>query len=213
MQPNPDPLASPSLLTGTLFRVFNALGCGGVLLDERKRIIHASSRARNLFGNGIVVNAGCLCAADRGSDALLQTMLDQTLKYGGRTRLPLREALGLARIDKRPLIARIIPVEPEAKHHTNGAALVVVLLDPENCPEPSDGMLQQVFGLTKSEARVAHRLMCGESLQGIAKATGVSVDTIRTQTKSVFAKTGTNRQAELVGLLTRLAMISEEDTR
>ena len=36
--------------------------------------------------------------------------------------------------------------------------------------------------------------------------------TVRSQTKAVFAKTHTHRQAELVALLTRLAMISERES-
>jgi DNA-binding CsgD family transcriptional regulator len=200
--------AAPSLLTGILFRVFNTVGCGGVLLDEGKRIVHVSGRAHRLVGDGLLVKGECLHAAARDCDAVLQTLIDDALS-DGPTR-PKGAAVGLARVGKRPLVARVIPVDPRAKPHLEGAAVVVVLLDPENRPELPGPVLQQVFGLTRSEARVAGRLMCGESLQEIARATGLSVGTIRSHTKAVFAKTGTNRQAELVGLLTRLAVISEE---
>ena len=54
-------------------------------------------------------------------------------------------------------------------------------------------------------------MVCGKSLQDIAKASGVSLGTVRSQTKAVLAKTHTNRQAELVALLARLAMISESN--
>jgi DNA-binding CsgD family transcriptional regulator len=90
-------------------------------------------------------------------------------------------------------------------------ALVLMLVDPEDCPEPSDAILQQVFGTTKAEARIANRLLCGESLQEIAETTGVSIGTVRSQMKALFVKTETHRQAELVALLTRLAMISEDE--
>ncbi len=199
---------SRSLLTGILFRVFNTVGCGGVLLDEGKRIVHASGRARRLLGDGLLVKGECLHAAARDCDAVLQTLIDEALA-GGVAR-PEGAAVGLARENKRPLVARVIPVDPRAKPLLEGAAVVVVFLDPEHCPELPGPMLQQVFGLTRSEARIAGRLMCGETLQEIARATGLSVGTIRSHTKAVFAKTGTNRQAELVGLLTRLAVISEE---
>jgi DNA-binding CsgD family transcriptional regulator len=52
--------------------------------------------------------------------------------------------------------------------------------------------------------------MCGDTLVGIAEAHGVEVGTVRSQVKSIFAKTQTSRQSELVALMTRLAMISEE---
>ena len=49
------------------------------------------------------------------------------------------------------------------------------------------------------------------SPQEIAEAAGVSIGTVRSHMKALFSKTGTHRQAELVALLTRLAMISEEE--
>ena len=52
-------------------------------------------------------------------------------------------------------------------------------------------------------------MLCGQSLDEIAAANDVSPATVRSQTKAVFAKTHTHRQAQLVGLLTRLALISE----
>jgi DNA-binding CsgD family transcriptional regulator len=86
---------------------------------------------------------------------------------------------------------------------------VVILLDPEDCPEPSHALLQQVFGPTKGDFRLASQLLCGQSLQDVAETNGVSLGTVRSQTKATFAKTHTHRQAELVGLLTRLAIISD----
>jgi DNA-binding CsgD family transcriptional regulator len=50
-------------------------------------------------------------------------------------------------------------------------------------------------------------------LEEIAAANDVSLGTVRSQIKAVFAKTHTHRQAELVGLLTRLALISESNAK
>ncbi|MBM6583499.1 helix-turn-helix transcriptional regulator [Microvirga sp. BT689] len=144
------------------------------------------------------------------SDTLFQTMLDQALKFEDRSKNPGRQTLGLKRIHKRPLIVRVVPFEPEARPHIDDAALALVVVDPEDCPEPSYAVLQEVFGITKSEARVGNRLTCGVSLQEAAEVIGVTIGTVRSQTKSLFAKTGTNRQAELVRLLTRLSLISDE---
>lgn len=64
--------------------------------------------------------------------------------------------------------------------------------------------LQSAFGLTVAEARLASRLQQGESLTEIADALGLSRETLRRHLKNVFAKTNTNRQAELVLLLSRV---------
>ena len=67
--------------------------------------------------------------------------------------------------------------------------------------------LQDRFDLTPAEARLVVRLVRGASLKSSAKAFGVSYETVRRQVKSVFHKTGTHRQSELV--LTVLRAINE----
>lgn len=62
-----------------------------------------------------------------------------------------------------------------------------------------------LFGLTASEAAVAAAVGAGQSLEDIAAARGVSVQTVRTQLKQIFAKTGTNRQSALAALIERTA--------
>ena len=63
---------------------------------------------------------------------------------------------------------------------------------------------EQVFGLTHAEARLASALVQGLDLQEIARLHRVSVGTLRVQLKSVFGKTQTKRQAQLVALLAKL---------
>ncbi len=176
-------------------------------------MIHLNARAQACLGDGLVLRGGGLHAADRVCDAALQATLDRHLAQPAPpkgSQPSERDALGLKRRERRPLIVRVVPVEPQVRRSFDGAALLLIIVDPQDCPEPSDGMLQQVFGLTRSEAKVANRLMCGDTLTGIAEAHGIEVGTVRSQVKSIFAKTGTSRQAELVALMTRLAMICEE---
>lgn len=69
------------------------------------------------------------------------------------------------------------------------------------------GRLQRLFGLTPAEAEMTARLANGESLEAIAEARHVCVDTVRTQLRTVFKKTGTHRQGELVCAVGRLAVV------
>jgi DNA-binding CsgD family transcriptional regulator len=185
------------------------MNCGAILLDGDKRILHLNGLARKRLGEAVSSHNGCLCAADRACDATFQTILDQSLERRRPGRERSREAIGLKRPERRPVVARVIPVAGEVRAMLDGAELIVILLDPEDCPELPHDLLKQIFGLTQGEARLAGRLLGGQSLREIADACGVSVGTIRSQTKAVFIKTRTHRQSELVRLLTRLAMISE----
>jgi DNA-binding CsgD family transcriptional regulator len=65
----------------------------------------------------------------------------------------------------------------------------------------SEASLRSRFDLTPAEAQIALGIAGGKTLAAIAEARSVSVSTAREQLKSVFVKTGTHRQAELVALL------------
>ncbi len=47
-------------------------------------------------------------------------------------------------------------------------------------------------------------LLDGKSLLEAAELNNVGKETVRSQLKSIFGKTGTRRQSELIGLLARL---------
>ena len=63
--------------------------------------------------------------------------------------------------------------------------------------EPLD-LLQCHFGLTPAEARLALHLVAGETLRSAEVKLSISYQTARTCLKTIFRKTGTCRQAELV---------------
>ncbi len=89
---------------------------------------------------------------------------------------------------------------------TRGPALAVLyVIDPEGDTGPDPETLQTLYGLTAAEAALAAELARGRSVDQIAERLGLSRHTVRGHLKAVFAKTGTHRQAELVGLLLRSA--------
>jgi DNA-binding CsgD family transcriptional regulator len=62
----------------------------------------------------------------------------------------------------------------------------------------------EAFGLSRAETRVATEVTDGKSTEDVALTLGISRETVRTQLKAVFSKTGARRQSELVALLNRL---------
>lgn len=63
--------------------------------------------------------------------------------------------------------------------------------------------LRDEHGLTPTEVRVALHLVDGGTVATCAKAMEVAESTIRSHVKSIFAKTGIRRQAELRSVLNR----------
>jgi DNA-binding CsgD family transcriptional regulator len=68
--------------------------------------------------------------------------------------------------------------------------------------------LEQQFGLTPAEARLAVALASRRTLDEYATLAGVSMNTVRSTLKGVFAKTGCNRQSELVLVLASGAIVT-----
>jgi pimeloyl-ACP methyl ester carboxylesterase/DNA-binding CsgD family transcriptional regulator len=75
--------------------------------------------------------------------------------------------------------------------------------------EQQDEVLSRTFGLTPAESRLALLLADGRSLEDSADLLGVSIHTVRAQLKSAFAKTGTNRQQDLVRIIAELESLWE----
>jgi DNA-binding CsgD family transcriptional regulator len=63
---------------------------------------------------------------------------------------------------------------------------------------PQIAFLTDEFDLTPAEVRLLLRLIEGKSLRSSAAALGITYETARTVLKSVFQKTRTRRQTELV---------------
>ena len=63
--------------------------------------------------------------------------------------------------------------------------------------QPVCAPLQEVFGVTKAEQRVIDQLLLGQT----AEALGVSILTVRTQTKHAYAKLGVSTREELFSRL------------
>ena len=80
--------------------------------------------------------------------------------------------------------------------------------DPEAQLGPQALVLRRLFGLTGAEATVATAVASGRKAEKIAQMRGVSLGTLRNQLKTIYAKTGTRHQAELVALLLHYAPIA-----
>lgn len=69
-------------------------------------------------------------------------------------------------------------------------------------------VFRNIFGFTPAESRLATLLLNGNSVNEAADQLGVRTCTVREQLSSLFAKTGTSRQPELVSMLSRLELIT-----
>jgi DNA-binding CsgD family transcriptional regulator/PAS domain-containing protein len=74
----------------------------------------------------------------------------------------------------------------------------IFISDPDRPQEAPAALLERLYGLTPSEAKLVERLIAGDTVKDAAITNGISENTARQYLKSVFQKTGTQRQATLV---------------
>jgi DNA-binding CsgD family transcriptional regulator len=105
-------------------------------------------------------------------------------------------------------VIHVIPATGWARDFFGGGFGLIVATPLARDPGPmSFELLQGLFDLTAAEARVASAVADGLGPREIAERSGVSYETVRSQVRSVFAKTGTNRQNALAALLARIPRI------
>jgi DNA-binding CsgD family transcriptional regulator len=100
-----------------------------------------------------------------------------------------------------PLIVHVVPIRGLARDVFSRASVVVLVTPVVIADVPTAEVIQGLFDLTPTEARVARALGRGETVAEIATANRVAQPTVRNQIREIFSKTGVNRQADLVGLL------------
>jgi len=104
------------------------------------------------------------------------------------------------------LVAHLLPIRGNARDVFNRSAGVLVLTNIAAPKAPPVELVQSLFDLTPSEARVARSLAIGNSIDDMAADGGISRNTVRTHMRGVLEKTGCRRQAEVVALFRGIAV-------
>lgn len=178
---------------------------GIIVVAAGGRIVQMNTAAQHLVpaGDGLWFSGERIRACSPSSDHELQEAVTKALvRQGVKPRIGSYLVCGRPS-GKRPYVVRVMPLD--ACDDPAVARAAVVVIDPDQQFKPPKVLLRMLFNLTDAECEVALRMLCGDGAQVIADHTKVSVATIRTQIQSIFRKTGTNRQAELVRLL--IAMV------
>jgi pimeloyl-ACP methyl ester carboxylesterase/DNA-binding CsgD family transcriptional regulator/PAS domain-containing protein len=92
-----------------------------------------------------------------------------------------------------PVLVRVSPVESASK-----APLALILSTELVWPPGFATTVQEAFGLTLAEVEIVQGITLGLPLRNIADDRGRSVETVRTQLRSILSKTETHSQSELV---------------
>jgi DNA-binding CsgD family transcriptional regulator len=159
-----------------------------------------NAAAEAIFDNDFRIEDRRLFVRDPAARALLKDAIDQ-LKTSSRLNPLATEPIIVQRRDKLPVIVRTWRFDGAAQRPARevNALLTLNALGPK--PGPPAAILAKTFRLTPAEAKLACVIARGASPGIAARELKISRETARNQLKSVFAKTDTHRQSELVALL------------
>lgn len=101
-----------------------------------------------------------------------------------------------------------LPLAAHADASWHDALALVAIQGPQWRKPPPGTLLRALFGLTPAEIRLVHHMMRhDEPLPTVAEQLQLSLNTVRTQLRSVFQKTHTRRQSDLLRLIGQLALL------
>jgi DNA-binding CsgD family transcriptional regulator len=175
-----------TLPVSRLLAVYDTLGCGAAAVWADGTIVAANTAATRTF------RAMLGASAHHVRLARIPPRLHSLLKQGALR--PLFLNWGKA----RPCVAQRVALGD------GDASFLLLITDLDMLVPARADVLEHGFGLTACEARAAVALSTGMTPSEIARHHGISMGTVRSQLKSVFVKTGTKRQPELIAMLARL---------
>ncbi|WP_157959943.1 helix-turn-helix transcriptional regulator [Devosia submarina] len=181
----------------------NALSTGVLFLDTNGQILRSNPAADRLVDDGSVIRrsrTGKLSAAHPSTETLLNRMLTQ-LSEGGAALSG--SSIALRRYDgANGLIGHLLPVDTSTRmaalNDESDPAFILFIQRPGAQLVVPGKAFVDLYGITAGELRVLTGLLRGQTAQDVASLHGISVVTVRTHIRSLLAKTGTNRQADLL---------------
>ncbi len=179
------------------------IGQPALVLDHFGRVLRENAAAASIYDQWFRVIGARILVQDHEAAAAFTRLADAC-------RSPLSRAVTGKRIvvrrsERRPIVVHSHALSSAASEPFSGGRVLLLVTDLEAQPQPLASVLGATFGLTAAEARLAAIIGGGGSLDVACETLHVTRETARNQLKSIFAKTSTHRQAELVLLLARIS--------
>jgi DNA-binding CsgD family transcriptional regulator len=182
----------------------NAVRYPAIAIDRLGFVLGANVAMAYVFDVDIRIKNKRLVIADRQARRCFEALIQCLAADFDAAGLPRVEPIVIRRNDKQPVIINLLPEPPAVRNPLPGAPAILTFVSLEPRPYPLVSLLIRVFSFTPAEARLAAALANGTSIADAAEVMSISSDTVRHQLKTVFLKTDTHRQSQLIALLARL---------
>lgn len=181
---------------------------GVIVVAGEHLVINLNSAAERILcaEDGVCMRSGHIAATTTHAEQELHCAIQSALAADGSAVRTGRSLTCVRPSGKRAYVIHVLPSHRRnADEPLRQPMAVVLIIDPEDEPEPAAALLRRLYHLTEAEAQVALHVMHGANLKQIADELSISWTTVRTHLQHVFDKTDTHRQAELVRLLLALS--------
>lgn len=173
---------------------------GIVIIDQDHHVIHNNEPAGRLLADeNVIINVHGKLRSHIDSGAFTG-MLESSLNQGDLS-TPAYVRLRTPR-DQGEIQAWGIPLLGAQEHNAKSA--IIIINDPSLTTIAPSSLLRTLFCLSRKESQLAHALANGASIKQYCEHKFISQNTARSHLKSIYRKTSTNRQVDLIRLLSRL---------
>ena len=182
-----------------------------LIVDGAGAVLHLNASARNLLDTKRFMAVGR--SGLRFNQRTLHAAFEAALRRATQT-LPRSSLLPIRFSGEDFYELTVSPLEQAmGTPSSNYAVPLAVVLIPGPRPDGKSVAQRgrQLYGLTEAESRVMAGLTLGRTVDEIAIEHGVRASTVRAQVRTIFEKTGVNRQSDLVRLALTGASFLEPD--
>lgn len=193
-------LSSVRAASALKMAAFDQLPFGVVIVDSALRVVEANDAGRKILSR----SDGMSLARDRlhCREAYDQNALGRAIgrALGGEASASVIKVR--RRRGAQPYVVRVVTPRGDARSDNH---CLLMIVNPDEAPPSCSEIWRAMFDLTDCEIIIAEGLVNGQRINDIALQRGVSIETVRTQTKRMFERLNVSSQAEAAARLSRTA--------
>lgn len=175
-----------------------------LVVNTAGQVVYLNTAAESIIaaGDGLTIVHKTLDAANPHEGQILRHLVTAALQAQRNITASPGGVMRITRTSGRtPYEVLVAPLaDTTIARGFSGPMAAAFVRDPETQSVSPVDWLQRLYALTGAEARLMQALLAGDTLDATAERLCVGKETLRSQLKSIFVKTGTGSQAGLIRL-------------
>lgn len=205
-------LAALEAADDCLREFLDRLPFGVILYGKSGNVLRMNRCAQGILAlsNGLTLDSHGLSARRMCETTSLKSLMERAFESSSKNAVAGRGRLMISRVSGRSSYSVVVaPLSPQnVKLAPPETTVAVFITDQERITAELGDVLHSLFALTPVQERIASMLVAGKLIKDVSSELKITQDSARKQLKTIFRKTQTNRQSELMRfLLTTAATI------